>query len=195
MPVVRIDRILPGEQTWSDGGIRFDFLGHLRSGVHTTPTLPGLVVRLPETPIHIGAPPDNLAGLEQWAFRMGLGEAVGPHLSACFSAWWGVDLVPVTFLVPRPRALAGRSGDHGHIDCVSVGVDRGGNIIPLLNVEPTSRDQLVRLSGSRPVPPLLVVGAGALGSRMATHLARCGISRMDIVDPDIFLEHNPPGTL
>src|SRR5439155_26257948 len=53
------------------------------------------------------------------------------------------------------------------------------------------RDALARYSGvDTALPRMLMVGVGALGSKLATHLARTAAPEMDFVDPDVLVEHN-----
>lgn len=190
-PVVSFDRVLAEDESWDTAADRFDFFGAVRSGVHTTQVLPGLVVALAETDAHFGPPPDEVPEFEGWCQEMGLPEPLRDRIAGCFAAWQAVDLVPVTFLIPRPRPLAGNPTGIPNMDCVTVVLDGSGAVIPTLNLAPLDRRALARYSGSdAELPRTLLVGAGALGSKLGTHLVRTVVIEMDVVDPDVFVEHN-----
>jgi proteasome lid subunit RPN8/RPN11 len=191
-PVVSFDRVLGPDESWDAGADRFDFFGAIRTGSHSVDVLPGLVVAVAETDTHVGPPPDEISGFEDWCTEMGVSTSLRDPVSDCFSAWHGVRFVPVTFLVPRPRPLAGNPSGIPNLDCVSVVLDNEEQeIIPVLNLRPLDSGALRTYSGSEStLPRSLLVGGGALGSKLATHLVRTGAAEIDIVDPDIFLEHN-----
>lgn len=190
-PVVSLDRVLGTDESWSSEPNRFDFFGAIRSGTHTTPILPGLVVLLHETDVHVGPPPDEFATFVAWCREMGGEDSLEGDVAQCFAAWHAVDLVPITLLIPRPRPLAGNPSGVWNLDCVSVIFDRGGSGIPCLNLAPLTHQAVAQYSGSdRQLPRTLMVGAGTFGSKLATQLVRTAVAAMDVVDPDVLLEHN-----
>lgn len=191
-PVVSFDRLLAEEEAWDASAERFDFFGVLRRGTHAVNVLPGLVVSVAETETHIGPPPDELDGFIAWCAEMGVPEELNGFVAKCFSAWQGVRFVPVTFLIRRPRPLAGNPTGVSNIDCVTVVLDGDENaIIPVLNLRPLESQAVRRYAGSESqLPRILTVGAGALGSKLAAHLVRVGATRLDVIDPDLLLEHN-----
>lgn len=191
-PVVSFDRMLGQDESWDTASERFDFFGAVRTGTHAVNVLPGLVVSIAETGTHIGPPPDEIDGFADWCAEMGVAESLNGHVSQCFSAWQGVRFVPVTFLIRRPRPLAGNPTGVPNIDCVTVVLDGDDHaIIPVLNLRPLHSEAIRRYAGSKTgLPRSLLVGAGALGSKLATHLVRSGTTQLDVVDPDLLLEHN-----
>lgn len=191
-PVVSFDCLLAQEDAWDASAERFDFFGALRTGTHAVNVLPGLVVSVEETETHIGPPPAELDGFIAWCAEMRVPEELNDFVAKCFSAWQGVRFVPVTFLVRRPRPLAGNPTGVSNIDCVTVVLDGDENIIiPVLNLRPLESEAVRRYAGSETqLPRSLTVGAGALGSKLVTHLVRVGTTRLDVVDPDLLLEHN-----
>lgn len=67
-----------------------------------------------------------------------------------------------------------------------------GNIFVLNHVEPLNRNLAQKLSvqNSTKNPKILVVGAGAIGSKIITHLAKNGYTNITIVDNDCLSPHN-----
>lgn len=189
-PVVAFDSILGGDESWSDGEPRFDFFGAVRSGVHRSSVLPGMVFFLKETDTHVGPPPDDLQGLESWSSQMGGPDDIKDRVAACFSAWT-TNLVGVTFVVPRPRPVPGTSDQFPNVDSVTVLVTADGLVLSLQTVDQLNPDSLRKLSGvTTSLGRCLLVGGGALGSKVGTHIARTAGATVDVVDPDVFLEHN-----
>lgn len=189
-PVFSLDAVLPMGARWADSDVRFDFFGAIRSGIHRTVGAPGLLILLEETSVHVGPPPEDLDGLGEWCSAMGSPDILDA-VRACFTAWEQIRFVIVTFLVPRPRPIAGNVTRRPEVDCVSVVLDAEGWIVPGLNLAPLSRSQLAHYSGAetsfeRP----LLVGGGAMGSKFALNYVRSTGSDLDVVDPDVMLEHN-----
>lgn len=189
-PVVALDTVLSHGESWSDNTQRFDFFGAIRSGVHRSSVLPGLVIFLEETDTHVGPPPDDFEDLVSWSSRMGGPADIKDQVTACLSAW-STNLVGVTFVVPRPRPVPGTSSRCPHVDSATVLVTAEGVVMPLQTLNPLSPESLKGLSGaSTALGRCLLVGGGALGSKFGTNFVRATGSDLDVVDPDIFLEHN-----
>lgn len=190
-PVIAFDRLLANDEVWGDFPERFDFFGALRSGIHRTVLLPGIAVFLPESDAHVGPPRDDIAALLDWCSRMSAPESVSHEVSKCFSEWESLNLIGITFVIPRPRPVPGAPPECPNVDSVTALISRDGLVIPLQTLEPVDKRSIRRMSGvTESLPRSLLVGAGALGSKLGTHLVRTTGVDLDIVDPDILLEHN-----
>lgn len=189
-PVVVLDSLISEGESWSDRAVRFEFFGAVRSGVHRSSVLPGLVLLLEETDTHVGPPPDDLEELVSWSGRMGGPGDIKDRITACFSAW-STNLVGVIFVVRRPRPVPGTSGRFPTVDSVTVLVTAEGVVMPLQTLNPLNAESLKELSGATTsLSRCLLVGGGSLGSKFGTHVVRTTGATVDVVDPDIFLEHN-----
>lgn len=191
-PVVAFDRLLAEDQGYGEGTDRFDFFGELRTGVLRTHALPGLVVFLGETEVHEGPPPDEVSDFAEWCQRLGASaDDLLDAIKAAFTAWDGVDRIVVSLLILRPRPVSHAPAGHPYRDIVTVQVERGGRVASLMTTSPLDRESLRRFNGVlAELPRSLLVGAGALGSKLGTHLVRTTGVDLDIVDHDVFVDHN-----
>jgi proteasome lid subunit RPN8/RPN11 len=112
------------------------------------------------------------------------------------------DWLPVVMAVRRPMLLVGQTSDVELLVFVVENGELGGKYDPvpddapvhaLLHLEPLTRRRAVELSrhdAEPPLPHIALLGAGALGSKMALHLGRGGHDHLTIVDNDLLWHHN-----
>ncbi len=99
-------------------------------------------------------------------------------------------VIPVVLAIKRPSNLI---GDTSNIELVNLVICLdGGVIFPMRNISPLTTEKAQLISGIEGLdcPNILAVGCGALGSKVAMHLARAGLTNMTLVDHDALLPHN-----
>jgi Prokaryotic E2 family A/ThiF family/Prokaryotic homologs of the JAB domain len=151
---------------------------------------------------HFGELPQTLGVLEAWARDLGLPltQALADYLSHDLQILAGV---PVVLAVRRPEQIIGTDsdiellnfivlagGDHWPKDDawdLAATVDLSDHRTPLT---PDFARQISAVAAGGAAEPTVVFGAGALGSKVATHLARSGSVAMKIVDSAKIAPHN-----
>ena len=151
---------------------------------------------------HFSELPDTLKGLIAWAERLGipLRDALTIYLDGDFHLFGGV---PVTVAIRRPRPVLGASTD---IELITFFIIAGGDHWPKdgawdLGAEVFVADHRTPLtppfarhlsSHARDlaIPRTLLLGCGALGSKVALHFARSGQTSLTLVDPAVLSPHN-----
>ena len=110
--------------------------------------------------------------------------------------------IPIILAVPRPRNLTGVESNIELFNLVirsdlepliTDGVWNGNAMVdPLLNFSPLDASKAQELSRTKALgnPPMLIVGCGALGSKLVMHMARAGLTNMTLVDHDSLWPHN-----
>jgi|GEM_PF-564575 len=165
----------------------------------------GLLVWAAESKVsskHFGELPQTLGELETWAGDLGipLTQALADYLSHDLQILAGV---PIVLAVRRPgQVLSTNSdiellnflilagGDHWPKDDawdLAATVDLSDHRTPLT---PDFARQVSALPADGAAQPTVVFGAGALGSKVATHLARSGSVALKIVDNAKIAPHN-----
>jgi len=110
-------------------------------------------------------------------------------------------MIPVIVAIRRPKNIIGFSGDieffnfYLRIDSGDVADGKIINSVPVKfqkHSQPLTRKMAKRVSGfyAKLDKLSLVVGCGALGSKITMHLARSGSTRFIIADPDELSPHN-----
>jgi proteasome lid subunit RPN8/RPN11 len=151
---------------------------------------------------YFGELPETLGDLEYWATRLGL------PLTAALSEYLANDLhlfagVPIILAVKRPGTILGTDSE---IELLNFLVTAGGDHWPKEGAwDPGAKARLSdhrtsltpefarRLSAIEPAgvaEPTIIFGAGALGSKVASHLARSGSVAIRIVDNAKISPHN-----
>ncbi|WP_407147844.1 ThiF family adenylyltransferase [Bradyrhizobium sp. ORS 86] len=151
---------------------------------------------------HFGELPQTLGELETWAGDLGipLTQALADYLSHDLQILAGV---PIVLAVRRPGQVLGTNsdiellnflilagGDHWPKDGgwdLAATVDLSDHRTPLT---PDFARQVSALPAGGAAQPTVVFGAGALGSKVATHLARSGSVALKIVDNAKIAPHN-----
>lgn len=150
--------------------------------------------------------PWEYAGLRALADRLGLPlqRAVSKYLTQCRRRKLPFQpVLPIILAVPRPQPLLGHETS---IEMLNLALPTSEKwlhretslkpetpVLWLGNRQPLTTKMARRLSG---VPDelgslrLYLLGAGALGSKVAMHLGRAGITDITIVDNGIFSPHN-----
>jgi integrative and conjugative element protein (TIGR02256 family) len=165
----------------------------------------GVLVWATETEVsrkHFGELPLTLGELETWA------EGLGLPLTRALTDYLSHDLqilagVPVVLAVKRPAPVLGTESD---IELLNFLVFAGGDHWPKEGawdpaatvdlsdhrtpLTPAFAQQISALPADGAAEPTVVFGAGALGSKVATHLARGGSVAMKIVDNAKISPHN-----
>ena len=151
---------------------------------------------------HFGELPQTLGELETWAEDLGLplGRALADYLSYDLQILAGV---PVILAVRRPQQILGTESDIELLNFLVLAGDehwpKEGTWDPAATVDlsdhrtpltPAFARKISALSADGAAEPTVVFGAGALGSKVATHLARGGSVAMRIVDNAKISPHN-----
>lgn len=165
----------------------------------------GLLVWTAESDVsrkHFGELPQTLAELEVWSRDLGLPlpQALADYLASDLQILAGV---PVILAVRRPAQVLGTvsdiellnflvfaGGDHWPKDGAwdpAATIDLSDHRTPLT---PDFARQVSALPPDGAAQPTIVFGAGALGSKVATHLARSGSVALRIVDNAKLSPHN-----
>ncbi|HCR66524.1 MAG TPA: hypothetical protein DIW38_08435, partial [Oceanicaulis sp.] len=71
-------------------------------------------------------------------------------------------------------------------DCWAIGT----TVRDLIGLAPATADTLSAVSGEKPLPSPLIIGAGALGSAFLNYASRGGTRAIRVIDEDYFLPHN-----
>jgi proteasome lid subunit RPN8/RPN11 len=165
----------------------------------------GLLLWAPSTDIcrqHFGELPETLGDFETWA------EALGFPLKAALASYLANDLhlfggVPIVLAVKRPQQVLGRGSD---VELLNFLVSAGGDHWPKDGVwDPAARvwfadhrtpltpgfaREISALPADGAAEPTVIFGAGALGSKVASHLARSGSVALKIADNAKIAPHN-----
>jgi proteasome lid subunit RPN8/RPN11 len=164
----------------------------------------GLLVWAAESEIrdeYFGELPETLCDLEAWAAGLGL------PLPPALASYLGNDLqffagVPIVVAVKRPRPILGTNSE---IEMLNFLLSAGGDHWPKNDAwdaaakvwlsdhrTPLTPEFAGRLSAieAGPARPTVILGAGALGSKVAVHFARSGSVAMKIVDNARMSPHN-----
>lgn len=165
----------------------------------------GLLLWTPEAYVckqHFGELPDTLGDLDTWA------EALGFPLQAALASYLANGLhlfagVPIVLAVRRPHQVLGRASD---VELLNFLIIAGGDHWPKDSVwDPTARvwfadhrtpltpafaREISALPADGAAEPTVIFGAGALGSKFASHLARSGSVALKIVDNAKIGPHN-----
>jgi integrative and conjugative element protein (TIGR02256 family) len=165
----------------------------------------GLLVWVAENEVcrlHFGELPETLGELETWADKLGL------PLRRAFAEYLSHDLqllagIPVIMAVKRPAQILGTASD---IELINFLVLAGGDhwpkegswdLLATVNLSdhripltPAFARQISALPPDGEAQPTVIFGAGALGSKVASHLARSGSVAMKIVDHAKISPHN-----
>jgi integrative and conjugative element protein (TIGR02256 family) len=165
----------------------------------------GLLLWAPEADIcrqHFGELPATLGDLETWA------EALGFPLRAAMASYLVNELhlfggVPIVLAVRRPQEILGRASDVELLNfLVSAAGDhwpKDGAWDPAARVwfadhrtplTPAFAREISALPADGAAEPTVIFGAGALGSKVASHLARSGSVALKIVDNAKIAPHN-----
>lgn len=151
---------------------------------------------------HFGELPETLGDLESWAEALGfpLRAAMASYLADGLQLFGGV---PIVLAVRRPQQVLGRGSDVELLNfLVSAGGDhwpKEGTWDPAARVwfsdhrtplTPAFAREISALPADGGAEPTVIFGAGALGSKVASHLARSGSVALKIVDNAKIAPHN-----
>jgi hypothetical protein len=165
----------------------------------------GLLLWTPEADTcrqHFGELPETLGDLETWA------EALGFPLPAAMASYLANELhlfggVPIVLAVRRPQQILGRASD---VELLNFLVSAAGDHWPKdgawdpaarvwfadhrMPLTPGFAREISALPADGAAEPTVIFGAGALGSKVASHLARSGSVALKIVDNAKMSPHN-----
>lgn len=148
---------------------------------------------------------ENLADLLVRANELGCEKALSKLLSRIDQAFasWDLDCpIPVTvfFCVRRPFHLINMTSN---IELLPYAFDlrlsRGREplqqqknlpVVPIAQQDSVSPELLQRASGELPVAPVVMLGCGSVGSKIALHLARSGTQIRSVIDREWIEPHN-----
>ena len=151
---------------------------------------------------HFSELPDKLDGLIAWTARLGipLRNALTIYLDADFHLFGGV---PVTVAIRRPRPVLGAGAD---IELTTFFIVAGGQHWPKNGswdldakvfvadhrtpLTPPFARHLSSHARDLAIPRTLLLGCGALGSKVALHFGRSGQTALTLVDPAVLSPHN-----
>jgi len=146
--------------------------------------------------------PATLGELQEWAIKLGipLSEALESYLSNDLQLFGGI---PITIVIPRPQKLI---SSKSFIEILNFVVsangeykpDNGGwnysaKVFSMGHRTPLSLRRAREISSQPPefeIGRILLLGCGAVGSKLALHLARSGQGAMTLVDFDDLSPHN-----
>ena len=145
--------------------------------------------------------PKTLTHLLHWAADLGLpvGQALKLFQQRNYQFFKGI---PIILAIKRPFNLAGVESDTELLNLVirsdeetmikDGSWDEKAIVAPLLNLSPLDASKAQEISRTKQVgnPKMLIVGCGALGSKLVMHMARAGLTNLTLVDDDILLPHN-----
>jgi integrative and conjugative element protein (TIGR02256 family) len=188
---IRINRIAGEPQVHAAKGLRRQVLGVLawapRDRICTS---------------YFGFIPDRLDELVSWS------EALGIPLRGALTAYLAADLqlrngIPITLVVPRPQRLMGSTSTNELLNFVALAGSahstegtawRADTPVRLSDQRtPISVERARELSGddkNTVLPKGAILGVGALGSKIALHLARAGQTDLTLIDFDDISPHN-----
>ncbi|MCW5750714.1 MAG: Mov34/MPN/PAD-1 family protein [Alphaproteobacteria bacterium] len=151
---------------------------------------------------HFAELPDTLDGLIAWTERLGIPsrDALTIYLDGDFHLLGGV---PVTVAIRRPRPVLGAGGD---IELITFLIIAGGEHWPKNGawdlgatvyvadhrtpLTPPFARHLSSHARDVAIPRTLLLGCGALGSKLALHFGRSGQTSLTLVDPALLSPHN-----
>ncbi|MCP3414254.1 ThiF family adenylyltransferase [Bradyrhizobium brasilense] len=151
---------------------------------------------------HFGELPQTLGELETWARDLGLPltQALDDYLTHELHILAGV---PIVLAVRRPQQVLGTESD---VELLNFLVSAGGDNCPKdgawnpaatvflsdhrTPLTPDFARQISALPADGAAQPTVIFGAGALGSKVSTHLARSGSVALKIVDSATISPHN-----
>jgi hypothetical protein len=146
--------------------------------------------------------PDRLSEFLNW------GDNIGLPLSESFKKFLKNKLnfflgVPITVVLPRPRKLIGQNTNFEIINFITypkvknesdnITWNADSKVYRMMNLNPLTPDLAKEISdfkSDRNIDRTLFIGCGALGSKIALHLAKSGNTKMTFVDNDVLLPHN-----
>ena len=152
---------------------------------------------------YFGSLPKTLGELSRWAG--GLGTYLEKALKKIVKLSQHRDqlLLPVTIVVPRPREVLGSSSNLELINLVLRGhkrlepsgqqLDLHSPVHPLVHRLPFTNPLARNVSGfehGEELGAIVLLGCGAVGSKVALHLAKSGVDTMTLVDSDQISPHN-----
>lgn len=163
----------------------------------------GIVAFGPGSPIskYLGSCPATLASLAELCFSFGVDlrkELRALRTEKLLSR----ETVLVMVVIPRPQKLIGSDSALEIIPFVvqldegveSDGVSDVARATPLWHYRPLTKRNARRLSAideGKKSARLLLLGCGAVGSKIGAHLIRCGYGQITFVDHDTVAPHNP----
>jgi integrative and conjugative element protein (TIGR02256 family) len=151
---------------------------------------------------HFGELPETLGEFREWADELGfpLGAALDFYLANDLHLFGGV---PIVLAVRRPQQVLGTESD---IELLNFLISAGGDHWPKdgawdlaarvrladhrTPLTPAFARKISALEADAGAEPTVLFGAGALGSKIATHLVRSGSVAMKIVDSAKLSPHN-----
>lgn len=198
-------RLVPQQPTSAGSGL--EFFHDISSGANGQKLIPGLLVWSPVSCVindYFAEFPDSLAKLAEWAqsIQLPLSDAIGFYLKRVVPTSELLRPLPITLAVERPSRVMGTDSRTELIDfIIGVPIDsgnegkgseemvarRGIHLSPLTRRKAVSISCLPRVSSTGKV---MVLGCGALGSKLALHLARSGYTDLTLVDEDRLAPHN-----
>ena len=145
--------------------------------------------------------PKTLPHLVQWGADLGLpiDQALKLFQRKDYQLFPGI---PIILAIPRPINLTGVESNIELLNLVirsdsePLITDEAWNgnamVDPLLNFSPLDTSKAQEISGTKALgnPHMLIVGCGALGSKLVMHMARAGLTNMTLVDHDSLWPHN-----
>ncbi|HEX6958145.1 MAG TPA: ThiF family adenylyltransferase [Ferrovibrio sp.] len=148
----------------------------------------------------------TLAALRQRAADLNCARALDAFLGSverCFSGYFLERPVPIAIVLcaRRPYHLIGSSSDiellpyvlevramKGRSSLFAAGDEEP--VAPAMQLDRTNPALLRSVSGAPETGPVAMLGCGSVGSKMAMHLARCGIEIPLLCDEDTLMPHN-----
>lgn len=160
----------------------------------------------PTCKIYFADIPKTLPHLVEWGADLGLpiAQALKLFQRKDYQRLLGLPIVgiPIILAIPRPINLTGVESNIELLNLIirsdsetliTDGLWNGNAMVaPLLNFSPLDTSKAQELSRTKALgnPRMLIVGCGALGSKLVMHLARAGLTNMTLVDHDSLWPHN-----
>ncbi len=139
--------------------------------------------------------PDAYNSFIQFTLKLGL--SFEKQLNNLFELYKNdreITHIPVFICIQRPTKLIGSESE---LEIIPFSIENFNNsdnrsVVPLLHIEPLTTKLARKISANEVISnkKVILLGCGALGSKIGLHLARAGITDLTLIDKDTLDPHN-----